>query len=205
MSATHTSSSTNSVHCAPWGNTSRSRTSASHAGTSASRPAAAAAHGRHALRRERDPHKCAEPPEHRDARSRSRPCAVAEIARRAPSSAATRSTYAARSAGARPLQERNADHSQAPASTSAVSTTTVAHGGSHEHRKQHHRQHDRGDDSLCAGSRSRTPRHAGELRGGLAEAPLAVAEKRQARPRGRQRKVRPERVGEIQLRVGEVP
>src|SRR5204862_2073210 len=58
-----------------------------------------------------------------------RPPGLAETRHASASRAATSSTYAPRAlaAGTR----RNADHSQAPASTTAVITATVAHSGSH--------------------------------------------------------------------------
>ncbi len=129
MSATQTSSRENSTHSAPCGRSSRSRTSASHAGTNANVPARAADHG--ATRRGANTiqHSAAIHQIRAIVRKALRPSMVLVRTHAVGRSAATTATYIARAGDVR--RRRNADHSHAPASTRPVSTTTVVQRGSH--------------------------------------------------------------------------
>src|SRR6202521_3085953 len=205
MSATHTSSSANSTHCAPCGSASRSRTRASHAGTSASTPAAPADQG--ATRRGANAIHSSAISHHSTATlsSRSRPSGVAETRHAPSSSTATSSTYALRSTGL--PSSRNADHSQAPASTSSVTTPTVTHAGS-----QSTMASSTAPSTTAVRTRLRSasvtmplrPRR-GLSRCGVAEAPFTSGEERERVLEIRHREIRPQPRTEIQLRVGEIP
>src|SRR5215475_8388213 len=127
MSAANTSPSVKSIHSAPWSISRRRRMSASQAGSSDSTPASAADH---------DETRCGANTIHASAISHHTTAAARTID--LPSGVSVtyhtsgiiiprNATYNARSAT--PDTRRNADHSQAPASTNTVSSTSVATGG----------------------------------------------------------------------------
>ena len=204
MSAAHTSTSTNSIHCAP-------------CGSSTPQP-----HQRQPGRHQRQ-HARPRPPTRRPpagARARSTPAPRATTARRAPSM--TRGAAGALAVRHQAAQQQHRDQhhvggAAAAAVRSAGMPTTPRRrrapcsvnddhrgrsGVSHnEHRQQRHGQHHGGQDPLA-----QRFGHERALRAvGLAEAPLAAGKECQRRLEVGGLEIRPQARGEVQLGVGQVP
>src|SRR6185312_10877761 len=215
MSAIQTSTSAKSTHSAPCAVSSLRRVSASQAGTSESSPASAADHdctrrGAMTIHPNATSHQRSATP----SRAAS-PAGVRVTAQATGSKTATRATNAARARGS--VHLRKADHSHAPTRTTKVRSATVAPAGSQKSTASNSAIRMAAvvmrlrSDSLTGLELSSLRRGRGcargrrQLSGGEAEAPFAAREELE---RGRQLplvEVRPQSIGEIELRVGDVP